>query len=65
MTTKRKSKPAKKKLVVKKIALRPGHVARVVIPPGHAPVVVQDKGVIEIAPVAKKKRGWFDWLLED
>jgi hypothetical protein len=58
------SKKAKTK--VKKIALQRGHVARIAIPKGHAPVIATDaeRGVVEVVPVPveSKKETWWDYF---
>lgn len=51
-------------VVVNKVALMPGHVVSVTVPPDHTPVVVADHGErrVEIVPVplpvVRKKTWW-------
>jgi hypothetical protein len=58
-----RKKPAP--VVVNKVALEPGHVVSVTVPPDHTPVVVADHGErrVEIVPVplpvVRAKRGWW------
>jgi hypothetical protein len=58
----RRKKVKAKKLVKKRVRLHPAAVAEVVLPKGHAPVVVHDpiRNVVAIAPV-KKETHWTWW----
>jgi hypothetical protein len=53
-----------KRAKVKEISLGAGHVARIAIPKGHAPVVATDteRGIVEVVPVEKKPEGWWEYL---
>jgi hypothetical protein len=61
----RSKKP--KKVRVRKVRLSRGHVARVLVPEGHHPVVVHDPeaGHVDIAPVPlekKRDKNWWETL---
>jgi hypothetical protein len=55
-----KRKPVK----VHKVALAPKQVLSVTVPSGHTPLVVTAaERIVEVVPVPKKKRGWWESLL--
>ena len=63
-------KKSKRKPVVKKVALKKGTVARVILPAGLTPLVHHhSEGVVDILPVEpavkkpKEQQGWWRWLL--
>lgn len=55
--TKRKLKP--KKPQVKKVTLPKAGVVQVVVPKDVVPIVAQGDGVVEIVPVKKTKKRWW------
>jgi hypothetical protein len=63
--SKRRLPQLKKPVVVNKVALVPGHVVSISVPPDHTPVVVadHDERRVEIVPVplpvVRAKRGWW------
>jgi hypothetical protein len=65
MAKKHRKKPAvKKRVKVQKVALAPKQVLSVTVPARHTPLVVTaaDRRV-EVVPVPKKKRGWWETML--
>ena len=56
-TRKRKTKPRKRKPVVKKVNLPPAGIVRVVVPPDVNPVVAHDPvtGVVDIVPLPSRR----------
>ena len=58
-----KTKPRKRKPVVKKVNLPPAGIVRVVVPPDVKPVVAHDPvtGVVDIVPLPRQKKAWWDF----
>lgn len=54
----------RRKPVVKKITLKKGHIAKVVIPKGHEPVVIHAGGSVEIVPKPKALKSWWSRFLD-